>query len=116
MRSFIKKIAIITMLIGVVNVTFADRGAGKKSKSKTILNINTATSFKNSILSNLRSGLVYKGTLLTSKATGNSIINSTLMTYQKGNVTYIIPYKTKIAVPEMKQGYAGLKLIIRSKR
>ena len=41
--------------------------------------------------------------------------NNSLITYQKGNTTYIIPYKQKVALPEIKQGYTGIKLIIRSK-
>jgi hypothetical protein len=37
-----------------------------------------------------------------------------LLTYQKGNTVYIIPHKQVIAVPEMKQGYTGMKIIIRT--
>ncbi|MBL0357227.1 MAG: hypothetical protein IPP72_10240 [Chitinophagaceae bacterium] len=118
MNRFIKKATIVLTLVSVTMVTFADRGAGKKSKVRTALNINTATvSLKASILNNIKNGLTYKGSLLTSrKILNNTIVSSSLMTYQKGNTTYIIPYKNKITVPEMKQGYAGLKLIIRSKK
>lgn len=119
MERFIKKASIILALVSVTTVVFADRGTGKKSnKVKTNLNINTANSLKSSILSNYKNGLSYKGSFLISKQTsGSSIISSnTLMTFQKGNTTYIIPYKNKMAVADMKPGYAGVKLIISSKK
>jgi len=118
MNRHIRKATIILTLTCVTVVTFAVNGAGKKSKSRTTLNINTTSvSLKSSILSNIKNGLSYKGSLLASrKIVNNTITSSSLMTFQKGNTTYIIPYKSKMTVPEMKQGYAGLKLIIRSKK
>jgi hypothetical protein len=118
MERFIKKAAIILALVSVTTVVFADRGTGKKSKVKTTLNINSAsTTLKSSILSNIKNGLAYKGSFLAPRQINNSvIINNTLMTYQKGNTTYIIPYKSKVTVPDMRQGYTGVKLIIRSKK
>ena len=106
------------MLSGFAAVTFADRGAGKRNKLKTLLNINTNYSLKNSLSSNIKTGLTYKGSLLTSnrQMIGSSVISNSLMTYQKGNITYIIPYKQKMMMPEMTQGYTGIKLIIRSKK
>ena len=116
-RSF-KIIVITVVLSGFAAITFADRGAGKRNKLKTLLNINTNYSLKNSLSANIKTGLTYKGSLLTSnrQVIGSSIISNSLMTYQKGNITYIIPYKQKMMVPEMTQGYTGIKLIIRSKK
>jgi hypothetical protein len=119
MQRFIKKAGIILALVSVTMVTFADKGAGKKSRAKTAMNINTtsSTSLKASILFNIKNGLTYKGSLLANrKVVSNTITSSSLITYQKGNTTYIIPYKNKVTVPEIRQGYAGLKLIIRSKK
>ena len=93
----------------------ADRGIGKKSKSKVTLNITTPTSLRNSVSLNLKSGLRYTGSLMLNQRTvGNSLISNTLVTYQKGNTVYIIPYKQKMIIPEVKPGYTGMKLIIRS--
>lgn len=115
MNTFTKKLLTIVMLFCIAHVAMADRGVGKKNKAKTILNIYTPSTLRNSIAFNLKSGLSYKGSLLTrTESVGNSIMTRSLITYQKGNVTYIIPYKHKIAVPEMKQGYTGIKFIIRS--
>jgi hypothetical protein len=115
MSKIAKKILLFGILTGTMLVSFADRGIGKKSKNKVILNINTNNSFKNSIAYNLKAGLKYKGSLLSNtQQQNNSLISTELVTYQKGNSIYIVPYKQKIIVPEIKQGYTGLKLIIKT--
>jgi len=107
------------LLMGVLTTgtalsSLADRGIGKKSKAKVTLNIVTATTLKKSVSLNLRSGLTYTGSLLTNtQATSNYMMSNSLVTYQKGNTVYIIPYKQKILVADMGQGYTGTKLIIR---
>jgi len=109
-----KKILLLGILTGTMLVSFADRGIGKKSK-KVILNVNTNNSFKNSISFNLKAGLKYKGSLLSNIQQQNkSLISTELVTYQKGNSIFIVPYKQKIIVPEVRQGYTGLKLIIKT--
>ena len=114
MKSFTQKLLTIALLFSIAQVAVADRGIGKKNKNKTLLNIVTPTTLRNSIPFNLKSGLSYKGSLLTTtNVVGSSIMSSSVITYQKGNMTYIIPYKHKIAVPDMQQGYTGLKIIIR---
>src|ERR1700712_3625308 len=115
MKSISQKILTIALLFSIVGIVMADRGIGKKNKNKTILNIVTPSTIKNSIGFNLKSGLSYKGSLLNNtEVVGTSIMSTSLISYQKGNITYIIPYKHKIAVADMHQGYTGLKLIIRS--
>jgi hypothetical protein len=90
----------------------ADRGIGKKGKSRAFsLNIATPSTLRSSISLNLKSGLAYKGSTLGSN-TGSS--TRSIISYQKGNNVYVLPYKQKVAIPEVRQGYAGLKLIIRS--
>ncbi len=120
MERFIKKTTIILALVSVTGVVFADRGTGKKSKAKTTLNINSSSSsLKNSILANIKNGLAYKGSFLATTRTTNTnsaLTSNTLMTYQKGNTTYILPYKNKITTADMRPGYAGVKLIIRSNK
>jgi hypothetical protein len=117
MANLLKKCVIITMLLSIGNFTFADRGIGKKAKIKTLLNINTnsSNSLKSSIALNIKLGLAYRGSISTNIKPAGLMQNSSFITYQKGNTTYIIPYKQKITMPEIKQGYTGLKLIIRSK-
>jgi hypothetical protein len=100
------------MLLSISPNVMADRGASKKAKAKTLsLNISAPVSLRSAVSLNLKSGLVYKGSTLGTN-TGSAMKVSTV-TYQKGNTVYIMPYKHKIAVPELRQGYAGMKLIIK---
>lgn len=104
----------MAVLFGTTQSAMADRGIGKKSKSKVTLNISTPLTLKNSVSLNLKSGLRYTGSLSVNRTNvSGSMINNTLVTYQKGNTVYIIPYKQKIVMPEIKPGYTGMKLIIR---
>jgi hypothetical protein len=114
MKRIFQKLLVITLLTGIVCVAFADRGTGKKSRAK--LNIATGINLKSSIGFNLKTGLSYKGSLLPATTTptiGSGIVNNSLITYQKGNITYILPYTYKIAMPEARPGYTGVKIIIR---
>lgn len=114
MSKIAKKILLLGILTGTMLVSFADRGIGKKSKTKVLLNINTNNTFRNSISFNLKAGLKYKGSLLSNTQQTNSLTSTELVTYQKGNSIYIVPYKQKVIVPEIRQGYTGLKLIIKT--
>ena len=91
-------------------VSFADRGIGKK-KAKVVLNIKAPVTFANSLNFNLHTGLKYTGTIMPSSVSTTQ--SSSLITYQKGNSVYIMPYKQKIFVADVHQGFAGTKLIIR---
>ncbi len=95
-------------------VSFADRGVGKK-KSKITLNIKTTSTFSSSLNFNLRNGMKYTGSLINNAAPTLNPANfrNTLITYQKGNNIYVLPAKQKVLVPDVRQGYAGTKLIIR---
>ena len=110
-----KLILVAVVLLSPTLSALADRGISKKSKSKVSLNISTPTILRNSVSLNLKSGLRYTGSFLVNQTNiNNSMISNSLVTYQKGNTVYIIPYKQKIIMPEIKPGYTGMKLIIRS--
>jgi hypothetical protein len=115
-NTFTKKLLTVAILFSIVFEAVADRGVGRKNKTKTSLNITSPSNIRNSIAFNIKSGLSYKGSLLNTRQTvGSAIMNTSIVTYQKGNTTYIIPYKNKITVAEIGQGYTGLKIIIRKK-
>ena len=101
------------MLFSVVNIAMADKGGRKKAaKPNVALNIVVIPgSFRTSIPFNFSSGLFYTGSFLTSQQTmGNSIMNNSIVTYEKGNTIYIIPYKQKIIMPDFRPGYSGIKI------
>lgn len=107
---FTAQILFLFMAITSLSFTsFDDRGT-KGGAKKVLLNMNNAVAKKNSIFSQNFTSVQYKGLSF-----GASVANSTTIlatTYQKGNTIYIQPIKQKILVPEFKQGYGGLKLII----
>lgn len=109
------KLALIALVFSFVTyVAIADRG-GFRRKNNIHLNITTLNTLKNSVVFNLRSGLNYKGaTILNHEASGNSIFTNSLLSYQKGNTIYILPYKQKIVLQSYTPA-SGYKLIIRSK-
>ena len=114
MKKITKMMLVMALLFCIAFSTLADRGIGKKSRNKVELNISTPSTLRSSLFLNLRSGLRYTGSLLSKQVTyTTSFFNTTLITFEKGNTVYIIPYKQVIAVPEIRSGYTGMKLIIR---
>ncbi len=110
----------IQIAIGVIFFSFvtyvaiADRG-GFGRRNKVQFNIKTYNTLKNSIAFNLKSGLSYKGNaILNSQKSGNSIFTNSIVSYQKGNTVYILPYKHK-TLSQSYSATSGYKLIIRSK-
>ena len=102
--------------LGTAFNAMADRGVGKKSKTtKVTLNISTPATLKNSLSLNVKNGnLRYTGSMaVNQQSSTGSMSKNSIVTYQKGNTTYIIPYKQRIIMPEIKPGYTGMKLIIK---
>lgn len=109
-----KMILVMAMLFGIALSSLADRGIGKRTRNKVDLNITSSNSLRNSLYLNLRTGLKYTGSLLSNQQTDNNTFNfNNLVTFQKGNTVYILPYKHIVAIPEISTGYTGMKLIIR---
>ncbi|MFC4262219.1 hypothetical protein ACFOWM_04990 [Ferruginibacter yonginensis] len=111
----ITKILLFTVLFALqMNVTFADRGVGKnKNNNKVVINIKTTNNFKSNLNFNLRNGMSYTGSLNTKNMVSTNTYSNTFITYQKGSSVYILPYKQKILVADVRQGYTGTKLIIK---
>jgi len=97
MRKLMRKSLIITLMLAVVGLTFASKGGGGDKKvSKTSLKTNfvpirTTSGFT------LKAGPAYTGSILTSTQTTREYVSfHSLVTFQKGNSTYILPYTYKI--------------------
>lgn len=108
----IAKILFVTTLVlgGSILASYADRGLGKK-KSLVKLNITTSNkNLKSALAFNMNPGLKYTGTLVTQPSKGTA---TQLVTYQKGNSIYIIPYKQKVISTEVRPGYTGFKMVIK---
>ena len=82
-------------LIGLSVVAFASLGDGKsKGKKGSLLNSKpTITPGKFT----LKSGYQYRGSqIINQQNQNNTFTRNSLVTYQKGNMTYILPVKTII--------------------
>src|SRR5258706_14281830 len=101
MRRLMRQTIVSVMMVAVVGLAFASKGGGgdkgdKKSNNKIPLKteftpIRTTGSFT------LKSGPSYTGSfVLGQEKTKNYLSISTLVTYQKGNSIFIIPYTYKI--------------------
>lgn len=108
--SFLLLAGLTTMLL----YSYADRGLRNKSKRNINFEIGSNISFKNTINCDLTSGMKYKSILLPDVTSSNRTVSGfTLKAYQKGNTFYIIKGSQKIIVPELTQGYSGMKLIFK---
>jgi hypothetical protein len=114
MIRIIKTMLLAAVLMGTAHSAFADRGIGKKSKSRVNISLIGTSSIKNSLFSNLKSGLTYRGSILLKRQTitTNGTFNNSVVSFQKGNTIYILPTRNRIVMPEIKQGYTGLKIVI----
>ena len=97
-RSTLQKMLVFAVLIGFAVLTFASMGGGKKSKTTPVKNdfvpIRTSNGFT------LKSGPLYRGSsIISQEKSRNTIVLNSLMTYQKGNTTFIMPYQQKISIP-----------------
>ena len=113
MRNNFKIFFALSLLLVSVSYSFADRGVRKKAKNKVILNISTVPSFKSTLNFNLKTGMKYKGLAIT-PSESNFISTRTVFSFQKGNTVYLVPNHQKVIIPEITQGYTGMKLIIKS--
>lgn len=98
-KPLIKRKLVTALFIGVSVAAFATLGdGGKKSssvKSKNLLSSRSAT--LNYKTFSLKSGYNYRGnSFLNTEAKDKFIMLNTVMTYQKGNATYILPLKKKL--------------------
>lgn len=111
-----KIVLLFVVLNGMMFTTLADRGVGKTKKKVNLNAITHNLSYSKYLSLNLRTGLKYTGSLLySSENSKRNLIYNTLITYQKGNIIYIVPHKQKMIVPEIRNGYTGMKLILKSK-
>src|SRR2546423_4176740 len=90
----VRKIAISLLLIGVTVFGFASIGGGRKSKVGSLKAEFTPIRVSSGFT--LRSKPNYRGSLiLKEEKFSNYIAYNSLITYQKGNSTYILPNKYK---------------------
>lgn len=97
-----KKLAVTLLVAFSAIASFATLGDGKKKSTSSKTSIlssksNSAGSFT------LRSGYTYRGNqVINTKKQTSYISLNTVVTYQKGNTTYIVPLKKKVILSNVK--------------
>jgi hypothetical protein len=87
--------AVSLLLFAVTALAFASKGGGDKKKHRELENsftpINAASSFT------LKRTPLYSGSIVTIHPQENDRISiNAMVTYQRGNTTYILPYQYKV--------------------
>src|SRR5580658_5617387 len=110
LRKLIRKTVISTLMLAIVGLAFASKGGGGEKRNSN--NIPLRTEFVPIRTTNnftlKSSGLAYRGSYsLGEERTKTYVSIHTLITYEKGNSLYIIPYKYKLNTSVYLNGNAG---------
>jgi hypothetical protein len=94
LNHMLKKTLISCVMIGAVALAVASSGGGKK-KSEPLLPSYTPIRTTNGFT--LKAGPSYAGShILSTERSSNFVRYSTVVTYQKGSITYIMPQQVKV--------------------
>ena len=94
----IRTALISALLTAVFGLTFASKGGGGEKKKDNSIPLKTNfTPIRTTTGFTLKSGPTYTGSyMMREERTNNYVSFHTLVTYQKGNTIYIMPYKYKL--------------------
>jgi len=108
----LKKSLISFTLIGAVVLALASNGGGEKNAPKTKAEYSTARTMNGLTL---KAGPVYSGSrMYSSQRQSNFVMYSSVLTYRKGNTTYILPYNYKMKTrPTLRSNMQVLDLKIK---
>lgn len=103
-----QKLTVMLAAVLAVQVAIAFTGSvsstsGNSAKKEKFTLKNFNKNFKNISVVSLTNGLSYKRTQVSSQQSNNNGMQlNGVMHYEKGNTTYIYPYKHKVNVPKFK--------------
>jgi len=91
--------AVMVLSVALSATVFAIDGIVMKSKSSK----SSFSNMKKHLSLSLREGFSYRDNKAFGfKRHGNTVMFNNVITYQKGNVTYIIPYKNRVVLNKFK--------------
>jgi len=96
---FAKKVVIVLALFSMAHYVFAVDGTmdGGKKSTKAFSTLKSDLSFS------LSSGYTYRGNKnFGTRRSANSIQSNSVITYQRGNVTWVLPYRNKTVLNKFK--------------
>jgi hypothetical protein len=97
------RLTAVSLLLAVTVLAFASTGGGKKKHSElenSFTPINAASSFS------LKKSSMYSGSMVSfhSQADNRVSLNA-MITYQRGNTTFILPYQYKVNIGPVTANY-----------
>jgi hypothetical protein len=107
-----RKSLISTLLIAVVGLTFASKGGGGEKKKENSVTLKTNfTPIRTTNGFTLKAGPTYTGNYSLGQEKSEGYISfHTLVTYQKGNSVYIMPYKYRMNASSVYLNNSGSSL------
>ncbi len=83
--------------------SFTGTTSSEKSKNKYSLKNFNNNFYKKASPYSIRAGYDYKGSRIISQQIGsNGVTYNSVLRFEKGNTTYIYPYKHKVSVPKFR--------------
>lgn len=106
MRRLMRLTIISALMVAVVGLAFASKGGGGDKKSNSKVPLKTEfTPIRTTATFTLKAGPSYTGSfLLGQEKTKNYLSINSLVTYQKGNSIFIIPYSYRVNTPALMDG------------
>ena len=106
MRRLMRLTIISALMVAVVGLAFASKGGGGDKKSNSKIPLKTEfTPIRTTATFTLKAGPSYTGSfLLGQEKTKNYLSINSLVTYQKGNSIFIIPYSYRVNTPALMDG------------
>jgi hypothetical protein len=93
----------LSVQVALASISFSGITDEKNKGSKYSLKNLSLLSHRTLSLSTAKLNLLFKGSdILTQKNTSTGLEINSLLYYNKGNTTYIMPYKFKVKVPKFK--------------
>jgi len=103
LRNILTSLVFITVVSSTVHASTIVSGTSesKKVTEKYSLKNLSSLSHKSSTFRDLKSSLLYKG-LTVSSSVSAGLGQTNYLKYNKGNITYVIPYRHKVILPRFK--------------
>lgn len=96
-KTLARKSAICFVLTAMAILTFASSGGGGGSKGKNVPAASQFTPIRTANGFTLKAGPTYRGSqLFTQEKKKDAVLFNSVITYQRGNTTFILPYKYKM--------------------
>ena len=93
-----RKIVVAAVMLGIAGFAVASMGGEKRNKKSSKITADF-TPIRTSAGFTLKAGPSYKGSMIfNQEKTAGHLSFNTLITYQKGNTTYIMPYNHKVNI------------------